>query len=212
MVRADATSKSKFIKATKSLHQTVTQAFAQEANASRTPFYERERYAAALMAIGGYFTSLEGRPIGQRFFELGSAMADLNSGIVHPLLRPARADNRPADPSQLWRARAHVALGLEALLRSGLNRLDAAAKVPRQYSSIASLAGPKAKDSTLETTLFGWRREFKAGRVKNFEASELFAEGIRRIDRLSSRQAYLSFAARQFGEAAVFSCVLSPSS
>ena len=88
MAGTDATAKSKFIKATKRLHRMVTQAFAPEPNDPHTPFYERERYTIALMGVAEYFTSLEGRPLGQRFFELGSAIADLNSGIVRPLLRP----------------------------------------------------------------------------------------------------------------------------
>jgi hypothetical protein len=51
MVGSDATAKSKFIKATTSLHRTVTQAFAQEPDDPRTPFNERERHAAALMGL-----------------------------------------------------------------------------------------------------------------------------------------------------------------
>ena len=81
-----------------------------------------------------------------------------------------------------------------------------------QYSSIANLSGAKAKNSKLQTIVFGWRRELKAGRVKNFEASELFAEGIKRIDQLVSLQGYRKFASRQFAEAANFSCVFSSSS
>jgi hypothetical protein len=211
MVRTDTTSKLKFIKATKSLHQTVTQAFAQEANASRTPLYERERYAAALMAIGQYFTSLEGRPLGQRFFELASAMADLNSGIVHPLLRPERADNRRAESSQLWRARVHVALGLQALLRSGLTRTEAAAKLATDFPGIPKLASAKAKNSKPQTIVFGWRKELRQARVKNFEASELFSEGMRKIEAIAHRTDRLrEFAVQQLSEATTIYGVLSP--
>jgi hypothetical protein len=97
-------------------------------------------------------------------------------------------------------------------VRTGvLNRSDAAAKIASQYSSIANLPGAKAKDSKLQTIVFGWRREFRAGRVKNFEARELFAEGIKRIDQLGSPQERRKFAIHQFAEAANFSCVFSPS-
>jgi len=211
MPRSDRTAKSKFLNALEKLHRDIARAFEQEPDYTLDAMNERERYAAALIILGNYFSSLSVKTIAARFFELGSAIADLNNGTVRSLLQPASADNRRADPSQLWRARARVALGLEALRRSGLNRQDAALKVASQYSSIANLAGAKAKDSKLQTTIFGWRRELKAGRVKNFEASELFAEGIKRIDRLSSRQGYLRFATRQFAEAAEFSCVFSPS-
>jgi hypothetical protein len=212
MPRSRTTAKSKLLNALEKLHRDIARAFEQEPDYPLDAMNERERYAAALIVLATYFSSLSVKPIASRFFELASAIADLNNGTVHSLLRPVRADNRRADPSQLWRARARVALGLEALLRSGLNRNAAAAKIASQYSSIANLAGAKAKDSKLQTTVFGWRRELKAGRVKNFEASELFAEGIKRIDRLSSRQGYLRFATRQFADAAEFSRVFSPSS
>jgi hypothetical protein len=210
MSRSDRTAKSKLANALEKLHRNVARAFDQEPDYPGNPTNERERYAAALVVVAQYFSSVAGRPIADRFFELASAIADLNNGTVHPLLRQVPPDNRPADPSQMWRARARVALGLEALLRSGLNRSDAAAKIASQYSNIANLAGVKAKDSKLQT--IGWRRELKAGRVKNFEANELFAEGIKRIDRLASPQGYRKFATRQFAEAANFSCVFSPSS
>jgi hypothetical protein len=211
MPRSDRTARSKLLNALEKLHRDLARAFDQEPDYPSDPMNERERYAAALIVVAQYFSSLSEKPIAARFFELASAIADLNHGTVHPLLQQVRPDNRPADPSQLWRARARVALGLEALLRSGLNRSDAAAKITSGYSSIANLAGVKAKDSKLQTIVFGWRRELKAGRVKNFEASELFAEGIKRIDRLASPQEHRKFAIRQFAEAANSSCVFSPS-
>src|SRR5262249_4196873 len=151
--------------------------FEQEPDTPRTPVNERERYAAALSVIAQYFSSIVGQQFGDRFFELASAIADLNLGTVRSLLRPVRAESRAPDPSHFWRARARVALALEALLRSGLSRYDAFAKIRGHHSSIANLPGLKAKHSKLQTTIFGWRSEFKAKRVRNFEASELFSEG-----------------------------------
>jgi hypothetical protein len=197
--------------ASKKLHRGVAQAFEQEPDAPRMPINERERYAAALSIIAQYFSSIVGQQFGDRFFELASAIADLNSGTVRSLLRPVRVENRPADPSDLWRARARIALGLEALLRSSLNQNEAFAKMRGHHSSIANLAGLKAKDSKLQTIVFGWRRELKAGRVKNFEANELFAEGIKRIDQLGSPRQHREFASRQLAGATELSCVFSPS-
>ena len=117
-----------------------------------------------------------------------------------------------ADPSQVWRARARVALGLEALLRSGLNRHDAIAKIASRHPSVADLAGVRRDRFKPDVIVLGWRREFKARRIKNFEASELFAEGIKRINLLKSAQAHRTFALRQFAEAAISSRVLSPAS
>jgi hypothetical protein len=205
---SDATTR--FIAATEKLHRTVEQAFNQEPAAQRIPFHERERYAAALFGIAQYFTSLVGRPIGDRFFEIGSAIVDLNVGTVHPLLRPERVDHRRPARSQLSRAR--VALGLEALLRSGLDRDEAIAMIAGRYASIADLAGARRDRSKIWPIVFGWRREFRANRVKNFEANELFAEGMKRIDRLASPQHCRRFALSQFAEALASARVLSPAS
>src|SRR5689334_24558012 len=104
------TAKGQLLKAFAEFYNDTAKAFGQEPEYLRTPFNERERYSAALTAVARYFGKLGEQGISQRFFELGSAIADLNTGTVHPLLRPERADNRRADPSQLWRARARVVL------------------------------------------------------------------------------------------------------
>jgi hypothetical protein len=200
MSGSDGTTKSELLNALEKLHLNVAQAFDQEPDAPRNPVNERERYAAALNSVAQYFSSVVGRPIADRFFELASAIADLNIGTVHPLLQQVQPHNRPADPSQLWRARARVALGLEALLRSGLNQSDAAAKIARDYSSIAKLAGAKARTSSLQTTLFGWRKRFLLGRIKNFEAQELFSAGLETIAALPQDQHLAEFAERQLSE------------
>jgi hypothetical protein len=200
MPRSDGTAKSKLLETLEKLHRQIAQAFEQEPDCPRNPANERERYVAALNSIAQYFTSLVGRPIGERFFELASAIADLNVGTVHPLLRPVRPDNRPADPSQLWRARARVVLGLEALLRFGLNRSDAAAKIALDYPSIAKLAGAKARNSDLQTTLWVAQAPF-VGRIKNFEAQELFSAGLETIAALPQDQHLAEFAERQLSEA-----------
>jgi hypothetical protein len=206
--KRSASATAEAIKALVRFQTRLSKAFFQEPDCSRTAESERERYAAALVVVALFV----GGRIGSRFSELASAIADLNTGTVHPLLAGVRVHNRRADTSQMWRARARVALGLEALLRSGLSRTEAAAKVATEFPSIARLAGPRAKNSTLRTIVFGWRKELKAGRVKNFEAGELFSEGIKEIDRLATLKGHRirKFAMSQLTQAAELSGVLSP--
>jgi hypothetical protein len=158
-------------------------------------------------------STLGDRQVGNRFFNLASAISDLNSGTVHPLFQAVKTVNRRPDFSQLWRARARVALGLEALIRSGV-KVDATAvaeKVAKKFPLLAKLAGAKASQSRLPAVLLGWRRELRAARIKNFEATELFLEGMRRIDRLTGQPARLrAFSANQLTEAADEARVLSP--
>jgi hypothetical protein len=198
------------IQATIKLHEVVTRAFNDNAEYPRTLFNERERYAAAVQAVGHFLSSIAGRGLGDRFFELGSAIADLNSGTVRSLLQPVKVDNRQSDNSQLWRARARVSVGFAALLKSGLSRSEAITKISRGFPAIAKLAGRNAKDSTLQTIVRGWHKRLKAGRVKNFEADELFSEGIRRIDAITDQQRLVEFAMRQIAEAAGVARALSP--
>src|SRR5262249_13410845 len=155
----------------------------------------RECLANALVNVGQFFTTLAGRLIGDRFFELGSALADLNIGTVSPLLAPVSIGNRPADPSQLWRARARAALALEAFIRAGLSHDDATAEIRRAFPRIRELAGARAKRSGLSAILSRWRKEFRARRIKNFEATELFSAGLERINGLASVTAH-----RRFGQ------------
>jgi hypothetical protein len=202
------------IEAVFELHGNVFHAFAQEPDYPRTPFNERERYSAALVAAAQFFIRLGEGQIGERFFELASAIADLNSGTQHPILVPVRTDNRRPDTSQMWRARASVALALEAAIRSGLSQGAAAARIARKFPSLTKLAGSRAKNSPLETIVLGWRKELKAARIKNFQAGELFSEGMKKIDSLSSSPSpdLSEFAAGHLTAAAGFCGVLSPSS
>ncbi len=214
MTRSDATAaaKVKLLKAAAKLRLTVTRAFRQEPDQPRTPFNERERYGAAVVALAQFFSEVGNRQIGNRLFELGSAITDLNSGTPHALLQPVRADNRRSDPSRLWRARSHTALALEALIRSGVGQKAAAAQVARS-ASVAKVAGTKPKTSGLQTAILGWRKRLVAGRVKNFEGQELWLAGCEKIRDLPQHDPRLiKFAERQLSKVAELSGALSPHS
>jgi len=174
------TAKAELLKVLIGTYNEVAKAFSQEPEYPSTPFNERERYSAALVVLAGCFDKLGARDIGRRFFELASAIADLNVGTVHALLRPERADNRRADTSQMWRARVRIILAFDALERSGLSQDAAAAQVVRKLPNIDALVGAKGKASSLQTTILGWRKALLAGRVKNFEAQELLSAGLER--------------------------------
>jgi hypothetical protein len=134
-------------------------------------------------------------------FELASALEDLDRGIVRPLLKPSPLRNRPPDPSNIWRARARVALALDALMRSGLKRTEAANKIARD-KKLRALAGKRA--GKFPATVIGWRNDFNAGRVDDFEATVLFAEGLRLISEMEVAgdfEALKRFAADQLRDA-----------
>jgi hypothetical protein len=147
---------------------------------------ERERQAMVLMIAGEFFATTLGKPFANKyFFEPASAFADLNNGVVRPQMEPSLPGNR-ADPSNRWRGRARVAVALEARMRADLSQKQAevARTIVREYPDLVTLAGENA-GRDFGATIIGWRNEFRAGRIKNFEAEELFAFGVERIDKLA---------------------------
>jgi hypothetical protein len=167
------------------LRQSITKALNQNPTLPLTLEDERELHATVLVLVGKFVAIIDPDVPNKYFFELASALTDLNKGIVRPLTRPSPQRGRAPDPSNRWRDRARVALALDAFMRSGLSKDGAAAEIARtarKYSRLRRLAGKKAGD--FATTVIDWRSEFSAGRVDNFEATELFAEGSRRIGKM----------------------------
>jgi hypothetical protein len=115
---------------------------------------DRERYAVALWCVALFFSRF-GAPFADRFFELGSAITDLNLRIPSDLLKCRRFDRRrPPDNSQKKRARARVVLGLHALRRSGLSQSEAANKIAHDFPVLKELINQKQrKDKAPKTDL-----------------------------------------------------------
>lgn len=91
--------------------------------------YKREQLAAALLVVARFLAKTIGRAPASEIFDLGSAIADLNSGAVHPLLGPP-TDIPRRDPSQTWRARVNAVLAVDALHVTGSPLPFAAPSVP----------------------------------------------------------------------------------
>ena len=180
---------SKLIRAYLQLAQSVDHAFRQEPNLIDVK-NERERIAAALIYVANFFSTFRA-PFANRFFELASAIADLNDGIQHVLLKPAhREANRPIDPSQLWRARANVVLAFDALIEAGLTRRDATNKIAR-VSKLNRLVGKKINvrndvvtaQSALSKTVVDWRKKFRSRNLKkNWEVDTFYEAGSELIE------------------------------
>jgi hypothetical protein len=153
---------------------------------------KREQLAVALMTIAKFLAEVISPQHANVLFELGSAIADLNSGAVHSLLDPPK-DIARRDSSQTWRSRANAVLAVEALYATGSPLDLAAGDVLRMIQQ--HLGGePRGSVGTLLT----WRKEFSAGRVKNDEANELFAVGRELIQArcVKSRSPHTGFIAR----------------
>src|SRR5262249_34484064 len=95
------------------------------------PEQERSRYVIALHELAEFFRGWHGCDhYADKFMELASALDDLDDGIQPPLLTPnPKGRGRRREPSVKMRARALVALALDALLKGGEDPESAAAHI-----------------------------------------------------------------------------------
>ena len=96
----------------------------EQPSSEATPQRERERYAAALAAIGAFLSKICPAHA-DRFFDLSYAFTDLNSGARPPIFRGPKRRSVP-NPTQIEAAKAEVAFALDALIALGEKPLTAA--------------------------------------------------------------------------------------
>jgi hypothetical protein len=130
-----------------------------------SPKNERERYIYILVTLGKFVRKAGGTVEQVRHIaELARHLADLDRGIVGPVLKPARfGKGKRGGSSLVWEARGRVALGLEALIRLGKSRKDAAKSALHDFPGIRRLM-------TAKSSMLSWHDEFlrwKAGKGRN---------------------------------------------
>jgi hypothetical protein len=130
--------------------------------------------SAGLIVVACFLRDVISPQHADTFFELSSAFGDLTCGAVHPWLASA---GKKRDSSQLWRGRANAVIALEALNIPGTDPKTLARELIRKHSAIGKLGGGKLKKRATFSTLLQWQKDFSSGRVKNFEAQELFSMG-----------------------------------
>jgi hypothetical protein len=147
-----------------------------------SPKNERERYIHILVALGQFVRKVGGTLEQVRHIaELAWHLADLDHGIVSPVLKPTSLGRGKRGGSSLvWEARGCVAVGLEALIRLGKYRQDAARTALHDFPGISRLITAKSKDSVV--VMLSWHDEFlrwKAGkgRIKNSSLANTFVIG-----------------------------------
>ena len=128
--------------------------------------YDRLRYQFGVCAFAWFLKSLGRQDLNARFWELGSALSDLDDGTVRPFLEPALRTR--ADGSDKWRARSYVAMAVDALRRAGMERKEVAQYIVNDFSGLTVLVqnGKELFDSVLS-----WRDQFHKGKIKNLEGA-----------------------------------------
>jgi hypothetical protein len=137
---------------------------------------DRASYIAAIIPIAQFVNATLGTDMGVRLMKLALALADLDRGVVVPLLKPAPLQAGSSMPSEEWALRAHAALALECLILSGVKPAIAAKELA---------AGAKIDTETL----INWRRELRAqSRKKNTLARTIFENGLTSIRELNKSE------------------------
>jgi hypothetical protein len=135
-----------------------------------SPKNERERYISILVALSKFVRKVGGTLEQSRHIaRLAQLLDDLDHGTVGPALEPTRfGKGRTGDSSLVWEARGCVAVGLEALIRLGKSRQDAARSALQDFPGISRLMTAKSKNSV--AGMLSWHDEFlrrKAGRGRS---------------------------------------------
>jgi len=166
------------IKHTEVLLHSLHEAFEQPLAADT----EQERYILALMGVADFLGAIGARELyGGRFAKLATAISDLESGRVVPVLSPQPfGKGRPPDGSETWTRRAFVALAVEALLLSGSKRVDAAREIVRRFPAVANLARAKSPSKSRDAVL-SWYESFRHGEVKNRNAVAAYRHSLDRL-------------------------------
>jgi hypothetical protein len=147
--------------------------------------YERARYIHALGAISKFLHEVGAGRYKKRLYRLD----DLNRGTVDQLLKEVETGGtKKLNASWTWCARAHVSLGIFALLKSGLTREAAAQKAACEFPKIEKLAALSRKSPTSTATkILSWFDDFNKGsksKIKNRQALAIFADGQQLIEKL----------------------------
>jgi hypothetical protein len=175
-----------------------------------SPENERARYIYILIAFSKFVRAVGGpREQVIHIFELAQHLRDLDHGIVGPVLKSAKfGKGRTGDSSRVWGARGRVATGLDALIRLGRTREEAAKSALRDFPGIRRLIRAESGKAKFEkdpiANILSWhdeflRRQAGKGRSKNGYLADTLDIGVEALEQFAkSPELLLRFAQIQF--------------
>jgi hypothetical protein len=125
---------------------------------------DRERFMEAI-GLTIHFLKMIGAEdsLTNKLMQLYAALFDLRRGAISPMLRTNKLDSAPPVRSEIWRARAAVAIALDYLVKSGLSP-DAASQEVARLPVLKRLLKTNAK---LKSSSLNWRTRLAEGSVEN---------------------------------------------
>jgi hypothetical protein len=126
----------------------------------------RKRYVAAIVLIADFFKGIGfPLPIFVELTEFARALQELDRGTVRDSLKPSTACNHPTDPSDVWQARAQVAIAVEQMIIGGLSRREASRRIAKYFPGLKALTGSKSKN--FASAVSDWHIRLSRGEVND---------------------------------------------
>lgn len=143
--------------------------------AGNLPRRHRSRYAAVFgeiakyMRASGFSNSVVGEVV-----EFTLALYELDDGTVRDFLRPTTKRGRPSDAGDVWAARAHVAIAIDAIMKNGLTRADACRRLAHDFGFLAPALSPSSSKGEFATAMANWHSAFSEGAVADIRSQEMY--------------------------------------
>jgi hypothetical protein len=121
-----------------------------------------------------------------QFANLAQTLNDWNNGIRAPIFDLALAKKR-SDRTEIWLARAHVALAVQIMRRCDYDR-DSAAKWAAAHPGLEKLITENAvhRSGDLETAIISWCEGFNSHRIRNKVAAGVYSVGLDKLEAWAS--------------------------
>lgn len=146
---------------------------------------EQMRYAIALGFIAKGFKALGvGDHSATKIMALSRAFHDLTKGIKNPVFLPASRGKggRSQERQEIWAARRVAALGLEMLVRSGVDVKEAATLANNHPGLRRLCQGNQTKTRVnIADAVISWRKGYLAQQVMDEIEAEVFSEQKSRL-------------------------------
>jgi hypothetical protein len=135
----------------------------------------RERYVAAIVLIADFFKEIGfPLPIFVELVEFARALQELDRGTVRDFLKPSKAHSHATDSSDVWQARAQVAIAIEQMMAGGLSRREASRRIARLFPQLRALSASKSKN--FASAVGDWHIRLSKGEVKDDVATHTWGD------------------------------------
>ncbi len=145
----------------------------------------QERFAVATSVLSRFFKNTGiGQDICDHFIRLSGAFYGLALGTKNPIFEPYSPGNRAQDRADKWHARVFAVVGMECLIKSGMDRETAAEKAAKRAPDLARTL---QRNASLKPSLLSWLDQLRHKKIKSDIAQDAYALGMQRLENVVAR-------------------------